>query len=106
MCIDCQSFNLVTRTTGERVMIVKAVGKRARQLFLGASIAALAAVASSAAFADTIKIGLLAPQTGPAAADGQEFQRGAQLAIDEINAAGGFNGNTFELVVGDVKDQS
>lgn len=87
-------------------MICNAVGRRVRQLVLGASIAALSATASTAAFADTIKIGLLAPLTGPAAADGQEFQRGAQLAIDEINAAGGFNGNTFELVVGDVKDQS
>ncbi|PSJ57023.1 ABC transporter substrate-binding protein [Kumtagia ephedrae] len=87
-------------------MICNAVGRRVRQLVLGASVAALAAAASTAAFADTIKIGLLAPLTGPAAADGQEFQRGAQLAIDEINAAGGFDGNTFELVVGDVKDQS
>jgi branched-chain amino acid transport system substrate-binding protein len=87
-------------------MICNAVGRRVRQLVLGASIVALSAAASSAAFADTIKIGLLAPLTGPAAADGQEFQRGAQLAIDEINAAGGFNGDTFELTVGDVKDQS
>ncbi|MDQ6434845.1 ABC transporter substrate-binding protein [Mesorhizobium sp. LHD-90] len=87
-------------------MTSNAVGRRVRQLVLGASIAALTAAASTAAFADTIKIGLLAPLTGPAAADGQEFQRGAQLAIDEINAAGGFNGDTFELAVGDVKDQS
>jgi branched-chain amino acid transport system substrate-binding protein len=87
-------------------MISNAVGRRVRQLVLGASIAALSAAAGTAAWADPIKIGLLAPLTGPAAADGQEFQRGAQLAIDEINAAGGFNGDTFELVVGDVKDQS
>jgi branched-chain amino acid transport system substrate-binding protein len=87
-------------------MTSNAVGRRVRQLILGASIAALMAATSASAWADTIKIGLLAPQTGPAAADGQEFQRGAQLAIDEINAAGGFDGNTFELVVGDVKDQS
>ncbi|WP_442582029.1 ABC transporter substrate-binding protein [Mesorhizobium sp. ASY16-5R] len=87
-------------------MTSNAVGRRVRQLVLGASIAALMAATSASAWADTIKIGLLAPQTGPAAADGQEFQRGAQLAIDEINAAGGFDGNTFELVVGDVKDQS
>jgi branched-chain amino acid transport system substrate-binding protein len=65
----------------------------------------LAGTAGIAA-ADTIKIGLLAPLTGPASADGQEFQRGAQMAVDELNAAGGFNGDTFELVVGDVKDQS
>ena len=87
-------------------MMSNTVGSRVRRLLLGASFVAMAATAGGAAWADTIKIGLLAPQTGPAAADGQEFQRGAQLAIDEINAAGGFNGNTFELVVGDVKDQS
>jgi branched-chain amino acid transport system substrate-binding protein len=87
-------------------MIAKAVGRHIRHAVLGASVAALMLATGASAWADTIKIGLLAPLTGPAAADGQEFQRGAQLAIDEINAAGGFNGDTFELVVGDVKDQS
>ncbi len=61
---------------------------------------------ASVAQAEVVKIGLLAPITGPASADGQEFQRGAQMAVDEMNAAGGVNGDTFELVVGDVKDQS
>ena len=28
------------------------------------------------------------------------------MAIEEINAAGGINGHTFEIVVADVKDQS
>ena len=68
--------------------------------------AAMSIVACAPAFADQVKLGLLAPLTGPASADGQEFQRGAQLAIDEVNAAGGVGGHTFELVVGDVKDQS
>ncbi len=67
---------------------------------------AATALLGSGAFADEVKIGLLAPLTGPASADGQEFERGAQLAIDEMNAAGGINGHTFSLVVGDVKDQS
>ncbi len=66
----------------------------------------LAGAVGTAAAADVIKIGLLAPLTGPASADGQEFKRGAQMAVDELNAAGGFKGNMFELVVGDVKDQS
>lgn len=87
-------------------MTSKAGGSIFKRLVLGASIAALTATFATGAFADVIKIGLLAPLTGPAAADGQEFQRGAQLAIDEINAAGGFDGHTFELVIGDVKDQS
>lgn len=66
----------------------------------------LSLLMAGAAQAAVVKIGLLAPITGPASADGQEFQRGAQMAVDEMNAAGGMNGYTFELVVGDVKDQS
>lgn len=58
------------------------------------------------AAADTVKIGLLAPLTGPAAADGEEFVRGVQWAVDEANASGGVAGHTFELVVADVRDQS
>lgn len=83
-----------------------ALHKRLKSVVLGAAIAAALAATSTFAHAATIKIGLLAPLTGPASADGQEFQRGAQLAVDELNAAGGFKGDTFELVVGDVKDQS
>jgi branched-chain amino acid transport system substrate-binding protein len=79
---------------------------RLRQVLLGTALAAVFAATTAPAFAEIIKIGLLAPLTGPAAADGQEFQRGAEMAIDEVNAAGGIGGNTFELVVGDVKDQS
>ena len=58
------------------------------------------------AHADVVKIGVLAPITGPAAADGQEFVNGVQWAIDEMNAKGGVAGHTFESVVADVKDQS
>ncbi|MBY5989962.1 ABC transporter substrate-binding protein [Roseovarius atlanticus] len=56
------------------------------------------------AAADVVKIGVLAPVSGPQAADGQEMVNGAQLAVDELNAAGGVAGHTFELVVGDVVD--
>lgn len=56
------------------------------------------------AAADVIKIGVLAPVSGAQAADGQEMVNGAQLAIDELNAAGGVAGHTFELAVGDVVD--
>lgn len=86
-------------------MVGVGIKGRLRRALLGVSVAALS-VAAGPVSADTIKIGLLAPLTGPAAADGQEYQRGAQLAIDEINAAGGFNGDMLELAVGDVKDQS
>ena len=74
-----------------------------RRLMLGASMLLLGVLPVSAA--QTIKLGVLAPLSGNAAADGQEMVRGAQLAVDELNAAGGVGGYTFEVVVGDTKDQ-
>ncbi|WP_282610159.1 ABC transporter substrate-binding protein [Pelagibius sp. Alg239-R121] len=58
------------------------------------------------AAADQVKIGLLAPLTGPSAADGDEFVKGVEWAIEEANAKGGVAGHTFEVVVADVKDHS
>jgi branched-chain amino acid transport system substrate-binding protein len=48
-----------------------------------------------------IKIGFFAPLTGPAAPDGTSSRNGAQMAVDEINAAGGVLGRPLELVVYD-----
>ena len=45
---------------------------------------------------DTWNIGGIGPITGDAAIYGQAVQNGAQLAIDEINAAGGINGYQIE----------
>ncbi len=61
---------------------------------------------SGIAAAATIKIGVLAPLTGPSASDGQEFVNGVKWAVDEANAAGGIAGYTFEVVTADVKDGS
>jgi branched-chain amino acid transport system substrate-binding protein len=58
------------------------------------------------AAAEVVKIGVLAPLTGPSASDGQEFVNGVEWAIDEANAKGGVAGYTFESVVADVKDGS
>lgn len=60
----------------------------------------------SPSVADEIKIGIMAPLTGPNASDGEEFVRGAEWAIEEANAKGGIAGHTFDLVVADVKDHS
>jgi len=43
-------------------------------------------------------IGGLYPLTGPNASDGEQMNNGAQLAIDEINAAGGVGGRMLKLV--------
>lgn len=55
---------------------------------------------------EKVKIGVLAPLTGPASADGEEFVRGTTLAVEEANTAGGVAGYEFELVTADVKDGS
>lgn len=57
------------------------------------------AAAESAAAADgaSFKIGVTGPLTGAAAAYGNAVVNGAKLAADEINAAGGVNGYTFEV---------
>ena len=62
----------------------------------------LLTVAASAE--DTIKIGLYGTITGTNALAGEMLQKGAELAIDQVNAAGGINGAMLELVPYD--DQS
>lgn len=51
----------------------------------------------------TIKIGLYGTITGPNALAGEMLEKGARIAVDEINAAGGIKGNKVELVVYDDK---
>jgi len=49
-----------------------------------------------------VRIGVVLPQTGGLAQDGQAWVRGARLAADEVNAAGGLlGGRRVELVVAD-----
>ena len=60
----------------------------------------LASIASSS-IADNIKVGFNVPLTGFAAADGTSALNGAELAVEQINSAGGINGDIIELVVYD-----
>lgn len=55
---------------------------------------------------EPIKIGCVAPLSGPYSGDGQEMQRGAQMGVEDINAAGGVGGRPLELVSADISDQS
>ena len=52
--------------------------------------------ANTNADATTFKIGGIGPITGGAAVYGQAVMNGAQIAVDEINAAGGINGYQIE----------
>ncbi len=63
-----------------------------------ATLAVTGSLISAAALADTVKIGMNVPLTGFAAADGKSALIGAELAIEQANAAGGINGNQIELV--------
>lgn len=76
-----------------------------RRIAQGSAAMALA-LTVSAAEAETVKIGVLAPLTGATASDGEEFVRGVQWAVDEANARGGVAGFTFDVEVADVKDHS
>src|SRR5690606_26434095 len=55
---------------------------------------------SGSAWAD-VAIGVGGPVTGPNAAFGAQLQKGAEQAVADLNAAGGMNGETIVLSIGD-----
>ena len=61
------------------------------------STADAASTADSGDFTGTLVIGGIGPVTGGAAVYGNAVKNGIQLAVDEINAAGGVNGIKLEL---------
>lgn len=66
------------------------------------AIAALSlAFATNAFAADPIKVGVVTPLSGSYAPIGKQVRWGAELAVKEINAAGGVNGRKFELLFED-----
>ena len=52
---------------------------------------------------NTLRVGVIGPFTGPSADFGVPMLQGIQLAVDEINAVGGYLGRPLELVVKDDK---
>ena len=59
--------------------------------------------AEDAASSGPIKIGLVAILSGPYAEIGEAHKRGAELAVEQINASGGIDGRQVELVIKDEK---
>lgn len=51
------------------------------------------------------KIGIMVPLTGAFGADAQDVVQAAQIAVDDLNEAGGVAGYTLELVIADTVDQ-
>ena len=63
----------------------------------GGDTATTTTTGSGTATSGVIKIGGIGPLTGGAAVYGQAVKNAAELAVDEINAAGGINGMTIEF---------
>jgi branched-chain amino acid transport system substrate-binding protein len=72
-----------------------------RRFFLFALLLGMLGFAQTAFAADSIKIGVVAPLTGPAAESGRFQTQGAKLAVDEVNKAGGVLGRPLELIIED-----
>ncbi|ARJ07504.1 amino acid ABC substrate-binding protein [Cnuibacter physcomitrellae] len=68
-----------------------------------ATVGALSACSGSSGGGsdDPIKIGVVGPQTGPLAEIGENQVAGAEVAVEQINAAGGILGRQVELSNGD-----
>jgi branched-chain amino acid transport system substrate-binding protein len=69
-----------------------------------AAVAAfLSPLSATAQAQNTFKVGVIGPFTGASADFGNPMLQGIQLAVDEINAVGGYLGKKLELVVKDDK---
>ncbi|MBA4788105.1 MAG: ABC transporter substrate-binding protein [Rhizobiales bacterium] len=82
------------------------IGLRRRAFLLACGLAALPLSAS--ANAEDLKIALIAPISGPMARQGDLMRKGAELAIEDINAAGGIKamgGAKLSLTVEDAGDK-
>ena len=72
-----------------------------RNVLLAVMVAVFAAAVALPAAADTLKIGAPQPMTGPDAPFGAKFKKAYDLAVEEINAAGGVNGTKIEVIIED-----
>ncbi len=79
--------------------------KKGRAWFLAAALPALAlgGFAAGAQAQDAIRMGVLPSATGPGAAIGAALTAGVDLAVSEINAAGGIQGRKIEQIKGDTQ---
>lgn len=96
------SRNIVSRNqaglNGRRRDLLKAA-----VVTLGLAVSGLALGASAAGAEEIIRLGVLPSATGPGAAIGAALTAGVDLAVAEINEAGGVLGRKFEIVRGDTQ---
>ncbi len=77
-------------------------GYRKKAFFAGAIILAIGLLSVSTSFAaKTIKIGVLSPLTGLYSIVGKRTSQGINMAVKEINDAGGVLGHKFEALIRD-----
>jgi branched-chain amino acid transport system substrate-binding protein len=76
-----------------------------RNLLLASALATVMSLGMSLgtapALADDIPIAVAGPMTGPLAAFGEQLRRGSEMAVKNINAAGGVLGKQLKLEIGD-----
>ena len=86
---------------GTRIGLQTNLGRgRVMRRFSAVAIVMFAAALGSPAEAD-ILIGVAGPMTGDRAWYGEQMQRGAELAVADINAAGGVLGQQVQLITAD-----
>ena len=88
-----------------------AISRRSALKRMAATTGAAAVTLSAPAFirtasaSDPIRVGIISPLTGAWTVYGKAHISGFELAVDEINAAGGVLGRQVELVIGDSKTE-
>jgi branched-chain amino acid transport system substrate-binding protein len=76
---------------------------RRQALASGAAVLATTIAKPAIAAKDPIPLGYLPALTGPSSSTGIGINRGIQLAVQEINAAGGIDGRQLELITRDTQ---
>ncbi len=72
--------------------------------WLSSSVVVAALLAATSANAD-VKVGIIAPLTGPNASFGAQLKNGAEQAALDLNEKGGINGEKITLIFGDDASQ-
>jgi ABC-type branched-subunit amino acid transport system substrate-binding protein len=88
-----------------RRSVFRGAGRLALGLAGGSALGGLTTTTARAAFTGSrpYKIGFVAPLTGPVAPEGLSMQRGFDLGLEHLNAAGGIAGQKVEAVTQDTK---
>ncbi len=78
---------------------------RRQALASAAAVVATTVARPAIAAKEPIKVGYLPALTGPSSSTGIGINRGIQLAVQEINAAGGMDGRQIDLIVRDTQSE-